>query len=136
MYEHVQQLARDLDVKVWVCIGCDGEPYGETVWHIEDGVVTSRLVTLTTTPDTLESYLVALHELGHIATGRMKYRLDSEAEAWWWALRTMQAPPALGVWAVVYDRLSSYAVDRRFKHTTEFTRLLESSARLSVQSES
>ena len=125
LFEHVRTLARDLDAKVWVCTTCPAvDPQGR--------VTDSRDVFLVLPPDEPTTYLLALHELGHLASvegwGKV-VRLQEEADAWRWALEQSLIDPPAEAWAYVAWALRSYARDRRYKRTPDFDRLLEEAER-------
>lgn len=55
------------------------------------------------------SYLIALHEIGHlIGPGRSAPRLESEANAWLWALRTCEVEPTQASLRSIGKRLDGY----------------------------
>ena len=55
------------------------------------------------------SYLVALHELGHIAVKpEPVLRLDQEVAAWEWALANTLDEPTLATWRSILRCLESY----------------------------
>jgi hypothetical protein len=56
------------------------------------------------------SYLIALHELGHIAvTPEPPLRLAQEVAAWQWALDNAIDEPTIASWRSVLRRLESYS---------------------------
>jgi hypothetical protein len=124
LYEHVQELARDLDVEVWICATARG-------WNGEARLSSDgqRIIFLSGVPDEPGMYLVALHELGHHASSmkgwRRGYRLDREAAAWQWAIENMPCEPGPDEWAFIRAGLMTYAEDGRFKQTDAFLDLLD-----------
>lgn len=118
LLEHVRTLADDLDVYVWICVTCPGD-FGTAVLARDD----IRTIMLTELPDSTTMYLIALHELGHHAEGWSKLKLDREAYAWRWAIEQSLIPLGQKEWARIESALSSYADDRRYKHTPAFTEL-------------
>lgn len=55
------------------------------------------------------SYFVALHEIGHlIGPGRSAPRLESEANAWMWALANSRFEPTAATRRSISKRLNSY----------------------------
>ena len=55
------------------------------------------------------SYLIALHEIGHlIGPGRSAPRLESEANAWLWALRNCEVEPTQASLRSIGRRLDGY----------------------------
>ena len=129
LYEHVRQLARDIGVRVWVCLGCTG------AWAFAQpaGFLGIPTVYLAQTPDEPVPYFTALHELGHHADPdflrRGRLRLDAEAFAWRWAVEHGLHPPGPEVWADIAEALHSYGNDRRYRRTPDFERLLEEAER-------
>jgi len=121
---HIERLAQDLDVELWLLINGDPDldPYGEAVSD-------PRVVKITHAPTTLAPYMVALHELGHHAshawTGKTLPRLECEALAWNWAIENSLIEPD---WNLIYARLAAYGrladTNRRFKRTQSFTDLI------------
>lgn len=120
LFRHIRELAEDLEAAVWVCLSCRGD-YGEA--HSGDDI---RVVALTEVPDEPLMYLIALHELGHMADPRMDaLTLDREAFAWRWAVEHSIVPVGRREWARITESLRSYARDGRFKQTPDFLELLK-----------
>jgi hypothetical protein len=64
----------------------------------------------------LRSYLVCLHEIGHVLGPNPPKRLDQEVAAWHWALVHSRWEPTPACWAMIGRALGSYvarAVARR-----------------------
>lgn len=64
----------------------------------------------------LRSYLVCLHELGHVLGPSPRLRLDSEVAAWDWALAHARWEPTPAAWGTIGRALGSYvarSVQRR-----------------------
>lgn len=138
LFEHVRELADDLDTVVWVCGNC-----GDAVSAME-ATTQGSAVFLATIPDTPTPYLVALHELGHAAKlhGYSRVtkvdgtvirptstRLAREAEAWRWALENSLIEPGPEEWAQILWRLRTYDRDRRYKRDPDFDSLLREAER-------
>lgn len=124
LFEHVQQLARDLGVRLWVCMTCERGRWGVDGEAVEQG--DDRWITISELPDTPEAYLVALHELGHHADpcwGK-GLRLDREAFAWRYARVASRIPMTPDLWRMIANKLATYGIDRRFKRTEAFDSLL------------
>ena len=104
LHEHIRQLARDLDVRVWVCENCSPSDYSEGECEPE------RQVFLVEPPTRPSAYLTALHELGHIAGHpcRMRSLRDAEAMAWIWAINESRIPLRWQDWAMIAWKLGSY----------------------------
>ena len=56
----------------------------------------------------LRSYLVALHELGHVIGANPRLRLDQEVAAWNWALAHTRFEPTDACWRMIGRALGSY----------------------------
>lgn len=133
--KHVLDLAEELGVDLRIedidwCEGTCGEAYidGSRAWAVlshEPG-------------ESLEAYLVALHELGHMAMdgrGKQGWRkewprpmLRAEARAWTWALAySREAGPK--VWKIIHKHLRSYETaaytDGRIRWCRSFEDLLK-----------
>jgi hypothetical protein len=127
LYEHVRELARSLDVQVWICATCD---------HLEGGPAgaaehTRHVITLSHSPDEPLAYLVALHELGHHADPRPFGKggiLSREEFAWRWALERALVPPSPEVWGRIAYHLRSYG-ELRKRWPRTFRSLLEQAER-------
>lgn len=117
----VQEAAKELEVHVWVCLTTD-DPLAGCVAQIDDG---PAWVLLTAMPDTREGYLVAMHELGHMADEWQwqGLRLDRETRAWRWAVDHI---PDLYSFdrRFIIERLYSYAANKRCRRTQAFEDLV------------
>jgi hypothetical protein len=56
----------------------------------------------------LRSYLVCLHEIGHVLGPNPLRRLDQEVAAWHWALANTRWEPTPACWAMIGRALGSY----------------------------
>lgn len=56
----------------------------------------------------LRSYLVALHEIGHVIGPNPRLRLDQEVAAWDWALAHSRFEPTDACWRMIGRALGSY----------------------------
>lgn len=54
------------------------------------------------------SYLLALHEIGHIIGENPRLKLDQEVAAWEWALAHYDREPTHACWRGISNRLLSY----------------------------
>lgn len=130
LYEHVRELARDLDVMLWICLGGNCPPWYGGGW----ATVTElghMAVFITQVPDEPVSYFTALHELGHHADpdwGKNP-KLDRETYAWRWAISQSLIEPGPEVWASILEALQTYGSDRRYRRTPAFKSLLEEAER-------
>ena len=136
-HDHVLQLVDELGAHVWICDTCDDWPEGAiSRAQVEDGeghVYLSHHPDLSTT-----TYLLALHELGHLACQRGTRRkfvdfrrpvLTDEALAWRWAIDRACITLTAREWCEIHWRLKSYADDRRYKRDTDFDSLLAEAER-------
>ncbi|MCZ2111327.1 MAG: hypothetical protein LC118_17450 [Dehalococcoidia bacterium] len=128
--DHVRQLAQDSGIRVWVNLD------STTEWGMSaldgDG---DPIVFLGMMPDTLEGYLIALHELGHHhdPDWGKPTKLDREAHAWRWALKHQLLPHGWGTppeaWEIILKHISEYVRDGRFRRTPAFENLLADAER-------
>lgn len=141
--DHIFKVTDDLGAIVivdreLVCdyVECDDEhdPHGFAQYRkrpFAGAPVLPPLVYLSHDPGTsTETYLVALHELGHLTKGRGGGILSHEAFAWTWALKLAGEEPDSELWARIHRDLKSYARCRRCKADQSFTRLLAKAAKL------
>lgn len=125
---------RDL-VCGWV-IDCDGknDPHGYAIYRkrpFNGGGLLPPFVVLSHDPGvSSESYLVALHELGHLTKGRRGTTFEHEEFAWRWALKSAGEPTSPGVWARIARDLASYRDNgQRCRPSKAFDRLLRQAER-------
>lgn len=136
--EHVLELADALRANILVddellCLrmACEGDDPHGMVWKQRpfDGAPLMTVVMLTHDPGaTTLTYLVALHELGHLARWRGRL-LDTEAAAWEWAIQQSREGLTAGDWGGVLSRLTTYTGCRRCKPSDDFNRLLAQAER-------
>lgn len=117
LLERVREAARELEVNVWVCLTTD-DPLAGCVAAIDDG---PAWIMLTALPTTRDGYLVAMHELGHMADPWQwrGLRLEREVRAWEWAVARIPDLNSADRRFIV-DRLYSYASNKRCRRTTYF----------------
>ena len=125
--DHIRQLAQSSGIRVWVNLDSTTEWGMSTLDGDGDPIVFLGMI-----PDTLEGYLIALHELGHHhdPDWGKPTKLDREAYAWRWAL--LHGPGGEvrdQVWAIVLSHIQEYARDRRFRRTPAFENLLADAER-------
>jgi len=114
-WEHLHELAAEHGVKL----------HKAKSWVLAEAHVSTKQVWVPPTMRDVESYLIALHEFGHIcqpeaaalqATTHVPSGLACEALAWGWAIE--HADPALlrlagaSTWRCVGDCVASYLSDR------------------------
>ena len=142
--KHIADLVKELDVdfKVGVSDGLeclDGFVCGYSYTVDVFGMTRFGRAVVSEEPGhSLEAYLVALHELGHLATGfrgprgwrwRVPFgQLESEARAWRWAV-VHAAELGREAWEIIGRHLDTYVTgDRRVKPSTQFDRMLQIAA--------
>lgn len=112
---HVEALARELGVLIippWV--GSLAEdvvdfPAGAAGFIEFEGETGSPIIWVSEEPTTAKAYLVALHELGHHATGTGGLAdIIGEALAWEWATTKSLIPITPRLRAFIERRLDSY----------------------------
>lgn len=82
-----------------------------------------------------ETFLVALHELGHLTKGRRGGRLEHEAFAWRFALKQAgpTEQPDADIWARIARDLRSYAdTGKRCRPSKDFNHLLAQAERMAT----
>lgn len=93
------------DEVMYLCAGA-----GITIeWYTGGGraIRSRRLVRLSPVRGEV-SYLVALHEIGHVLGSNPPLRLDQEVAAWEWALDHYDQEPTSAAWRSIAKRLDSY----------------------------
>lgn len=141
--EHVLALTDELKAMTVVdfelvcgAIGCtEDEPAGYAFPRqrpFPGAPLMPRLIVLSHDPgDSAEAYLVALHELGHLAIGHKGRTLEREAAAWRWALSQTREEPGPHEWLHLYLALGSYKACARCKTSSEYDALLTEARRKS-----
>jgi hypothetical protein len=95
--QHIQSLAREHDVEIVIRKGSRGRASRR-----------QRLIKIPAVRGQV-SYLVALHELGHIVGRYPKLRHDREVAAWRWALDNSIDEPTAASYERIAESLASYA---------------------------
>jgi hypothetical protein len=112
--EHVEALAKELGVFIippWVGSFAEADEFpAGAAGHIEMGEdLGAPIIWVSEEPTTAEPYLIALHELGHHATGTQGLAdIVGEALAWQWAEEMSLIPITPHLRAFIERRLESY----------------------------
>lgn len=107
--DHIAELAEELGVLIWDEWegDCEDVPCG-AAGTLTLGGDTQPVILLSDPPITPESYLVALHELGHHAT-RDEDEFNRELRAWLWAVEHARIDLDLaGAYDLIIRRLETY----------------------------
>lgn len=114
--ERVRAAAREAEINVWVSL-TQQDPLGSCHVRVND----AEWILITDIPDSRETYLVAMHEIGHAVDpfGWQGLRLDREVRAWLWAVERI-GDLTLEDRCFILARLESYAADRRYRRTPVF----------------
>jgi hypothetical protein len=125
--EHIRDLSLDMGVTIVVVgdLGYTRDVWGQALSHPFYPSRKNRVVLLSHRPVTPRTYMVAMHELGHCASGdgwshhRM---LEREAAAWEWALDNAILPLSLASHLAI-PPMRSYRMDEHLAQSERFERL-------------